>query len=59
MSARSVLDGLDTFVASRRMPEERAERLVADWEADAERRALVRGSVEFWRQGHEWLARRE
>jgi hypothetical protein len=37
--------------------DERAEALIAAWEAEAASRGLDRHSSAFWREGDEWIAR--
>jgi len=40
------------------MPQERAEALVAAWEAEAATRGLVRHSAAFWEASDEWIEER-
>jgi hypothetical protein len=40
------------------MPEQRAERLIADWEREAQRRSLPPLSNEYWPDAEAWMAGR-
>ena len=40
----------------KRIGPERAEAIVLDWEAAAERRGIQRHSEEFWREAEIWIA---
>jgi hypothetical protein len=40
------------------MPPERAEALVAAWEAEAGARGLIRDSAAFWEGSGEWIEKR-
>jgi hypothetical protein len=40
------------------MPPERAEALVAAWEAEAAARGLIRHSAAFWEASDEWIEER-
>ena len=47
---------LNRFIQERRISAQRAESLVAGWEAEAEHRALGRYSPDFWREALAWIA---
>jgi hypothetical protein len=46
---------LERLVSQDRIPRERAERLVAEWEREAERRSLDPVGAEYWRDAELWV----
>ena len=47
---------LNRLIQERRIPGQRAETLVAGWEAEAERRRLGRDAPDFWSEAQPWIA---
>jgi hypothetical protein len=46
---------LNRFIQERRLSAQRAESLVAGWEAGAARRGLRRDSPDFWGDAQPWI----
>ena len=46
---------ISRLVQDRRLSEQRAEALVAGWEAEAEHRAAERYPPGFWSDAHVWI----